>query len=65
MRSMGTPFQGAKILAIEAPLPTIEGLPANPKMMAGVRHTLAIEVTKQHPLQPVLGGPAQLPPPNF
>jgi hypothetical protein len=62
---MGTPFQGAEILAIEAPLPTIEGLPAKSQNDGGCALTLAIEATKQHPLQPVLGGPAQLPPPNF
>ena len=47
-------------MTVEAPLPAIEGLPTNPEMPAGARGASAIEVIKQHPLQPVLGRPIDL-----
>src|SRR5215472_16174314 len=57
---MRTCFQRADLMAIEAPLPAIEGLPADSEMSAGACGAPTIEVIKQHPLQPVLGGPTAL-----
>jgi len=54
---MGTLLQSAEVMFVEAPLPAIKGLPADPEMPAGACRASAIEVIKQHPLQPGLGRP--------
>src|SRR5690348_693598 len=60
MRAMGTPFQGARIVAIKTPPPAIEGLPADAEMPTGPRRIPPVEVVKQHPLQTALCRLAQL-----
>src|SRR4029077_18164670 len=55
---MGARFQGAEVVTIETPLPAVEGLPTDSKMSASACGAAAIEEIKQHPLKPVLGGPA-------
>jgi len=51
-------FQGRQIVAVEAPLPAIESLPADAKVPASPHPIPAIEKIKQHPLKPCLGCPA-------
>src|SRR6267142_2161272 len=62
VRAMRVLFQGGQIVAVEAPLPAIESLPADAKVPAGPRPVPTIEKIKQHPLKACLGGPAYLPP---
>jgi hypothetical protein len=52
-------FQRAQIVTLEAPLPAIKCLSADPETAAGPRHISSMEVIEQHPLQSPLGSPAQ------